>query len=198
MAVVRGDVLLLLVLLALTLPRAAALMPTGVLFICLGNICRSPTAEAVFRQKVEQAGLASAFNIDSCGTGGGNPNWYEEGGFSYHEGDNADSRMSAAALRRKISLTSKSRPLSAKDVETFDHLVCMDSKNQKAVLEAAKYWGLGDVAEGKVKMMMDYSNSSNLEYVPDPYYGGSDGFEKVLDLLDDASQGLLESLMQSK
>lgn len=104
-----------------------------VLFVCLGNICRSPTAEAVFTTVAERRGVADTMTIDSCGTGGGSPDWYREGGWSYHEGDAADARMRDHALRRGITLTSRSRPLTPQDLTTFDFIVAM-----VGVLESAQ------------------------------------------------------------
>lgn len=121
-------------------------MATSVLFVCLGNICRSPAAEGVFSAVVAGKGSAEAarFRIDSCGTGGGNPGWYAPGGWSYHEGDRADSRMRKEATKRGYDLTSRSRPLTLKDVEEFDYIICMDDANCEAVLEAADAWGGAD------------------------------------------------------
>ena len=112
----------------------------AVLFVCLGNICRSPTAEAVFRSVVEGAGAAADFDIDSCGTGGGSSNWYQAGGFSYHEGDPADGRMTQAAKVRGHDLTSRSRPLVPADFQRFDAIVAMDSNNVAAIKRAAEHW----------------------------------------------------------
>jgi protein-tyrosine phosphatase len=97
---------------------------------CTGNICRSPTAEATFRALAERAGRAADFDIDSCGTGGGNPSWYQTNGFSYHEGDPADRRMTAAAHKRGVTLTSVSRPLKPCDFERFQYVIAMDEKNR--------------------------------------------------------------------
>ncbi|GFR44260.1 hypothetical protein Agub_g5462 [Astrephomene gubernaculifera] len=175
----------------------------GVLFVCLGNICRSPTAEAVFRSVVERAGLQAAFDIDSCGTGGGNPDWFMEGGWSYHEGDPADSRMSMAARKRGVRLTSRSRPLQPPDFNRFQYIVGMDGANLKAIRTAADYWLVRPMGQGKVppdyatriSLMTSYCRKSKGETeVPDPYYGGLSGFERVLDLLEDACEGLLDTI----
>mmetsp|Transcript_45470 Transcript_45470/g.176813 ORF Transcript_45470/g.176813 Transcript_45470/m.176813 type:complete len:180 (+) Transcript_45470:708-1247(+) len=96
---------------------------SSVLFVCLGNICRSPTAEAMFKTVVEREGKAATYEIDSCGTGGGNPDWFTEGGWSYHEGDSSDSRMMQTAAKRGIALTSRSRPLNKEDLEKFDRII---------------------------------------------------------------------------
>ena len=110
------------------------------LFVCLGNICRSPTAEAMFRAVCEREGVAGAFDIDSCGTGGGASGWDKPGGFSYHEGDAADPRMTAAAARRGVRLTSRSRPLKAEDFSRFKYIVGMDASNIRSILTAADFW----------------------------------------------------------
>eukprot|EP00186_Timspurckia_oligopyrenoides_P002036 CAMPEP_0182452046 /NCGR_PEP_ID=MMETSP1172-20130603/44045_1 /TAXON_ID=708627 /ORGANISM="Timspurckia oligopyrenoides, Strain CCMP3278" /LENGTH=194 /DNA_ID=CAMNT_0024649859 /DNA_START=160 /DNA_END=744 /DNA_ORIENTATION=- len=177
-----------------------------VLFVCLGNICRSPTAEAVFRSiatsSSDKLPPNLTLSIDSCGTGGGNPTWYQPNSYSYHEGDPSDSRMTIAAKQRGIELTSRSRPLVQSDITEYDYIVAMDQSNVKEILKAAKYWGgieLEQTAKQKTVLMMQFhSNSSSKQApVPDPYYGGSSGFELVLDLLDDACTGLFNSILQT-
>lgn len=116
----------------MTDPKANANQRAKCLFVCLGNICRSPTAEAVFTTVAERRGVADAMTIDSCGTGGGSSDWYREGGFSYHEGDAADARMRDHAARRGIRLTSRSRPLTPQDLHTFDYIVAMVRSNKSA------------------------------------------------------------------
>ena len=171
----------------------------SVLFVCLGNICRSPAAEAVFQHTVDSAGLSDSYVIDSCGTGGGSPNWYREGGFSYHSGDPADSRMTEAANRRSVRITSHSRPLCRSDFERFDKIVHMDESNKMEIIRAANHWGIPQDKLSRVQSMMQFAKGpTNLRYVPDPYYGGPDGFEKVLDLLEDACAGLLEVMEDCK
>eukprot|EP00898_Chlorokybus_atmophyticus_P006215 jgi/Chlat1/6595/Chrsp46S06101 len=178
----------------------------GVLFVCWGNICRSPAAEAVFLAKARDAGLKvgegnGALRVDSCGTGGGDRDWYMPNGYSYHVGDPADARMIKAAAQRDVDVLSLSRPLTPADLSTFDYIIAMDAKNKEAILEAAQYWkGQGNPVPSdyasRVRMMVDYCrNHPNATHVPDPYFGGPDGFEKVLDLLDDACGGLLDEVL---
>jgi protein-tyrosine phosphatase len=156
-----------------------------VLFVCLGNICRSPAAEGVFRQRLSAAGLEELFVVDSAGTGG------------WHKGKRADPRMRAAAARRGLDLTSRARQLDAADLERFDHILTMDAANLAAVL------GLGQQlqASGRsslavVEPLVHYCQRSTAAEVPDPYYGGDQGFEQVLDLLEDACDGLLKALLR--
>ncbi|RHX97319.1 hypothetical protein DYB37_005259 [Aphanomyces astaci] len=117
-------------------------MTVGVLFVCLGNICRSPAAEGVFKAIVHKThDTPGDFRIDSCGTGGGSSNWYKPNGSSYHQGESSDGRMKKEAKKRGYHLTSRSRPLVPDDLRTFDHIICMDGNNVRAVMEAAKFWG---------------------------------------------------------
>lgn len=155
-----------------------AMAPTRVLFVCLGNICRSPAAEGVFLSQLQQAGLAHAFEVDSAGTGG------------WHVGHPADARMRAAAERRGILLTSRARQLEREDLDRFDHILTMDEDNLAAVRALA---GSGS-HRATVTPLTSYCRRHGASHVPDPYYGGSQGFEQVLDLLDDACAGLLAQL----
>ena len=154
-------------------------MKKRILFVCSGNICRSPSAEAVFKAKVENEGLYTLFDIDSAGTG------------PWHVGEPADSRMKRHAKKRGYTLTSLARQFKPeKDFDRFDFIIAMDDENVedlKAVARDEK-----DLA--KISKMTDYSKAYSYNIVPDPYYGGDEGFELVLDLLEDASEGLLEAV----
>ncbi|KAF8009464.1 hypothetical protein BT93_J0454 [Corymbia citriodora subsp. variegata] len=180
-----------------TAPSAAAAAgsteaakPFAVLFVCLGNICRSPAAEGVFRDLVKKRGLASTFNIDSAGT------------IDYHEGNLSDPRMRTAAKRRGVEITSISRPIRPCDFSDFDLILAMDKQNREDILEAFNRWKfretLPEDAHKKVKLMCSYCKKHDESEVPDPYYGGPQGFEKVLDLLEDACESLLDSILAEK
>lgn len=149
-----------------------------ILFVCLGNICRSPSAEAVFRAKVEDAGLSDAFEIDSAGT------------LAYHQGKPADARMMEHAARRGYMLTSIARKVLLRDFEQFDLLIAMDDDNYRELRDLAA----NDAERAKVRRMMDYAPETGVSEVPDPYYGGAAGFERVLDLLETACGNLLKAL----
>ena len=150
---------------------------TSVLFVCMGNICRSPTAEGVFRHHAETAGLADRLVIDSAGT------------HAYHVGEPADRRARAAAERRGISLEGiAARRVVAEDFERFDFILAMDEDNL-ARLHAES----PEEHHHKVRLFLEYADVHESE-VPDPYYGGAAGFERVLDLVEEASRGLLETL----
>lgn len=172
----------------------------SVLFVCLGNICRSPSAEAVARALAARRGLE--VRVDSCGTGGGSASWYKPNGFSYHEGDPADPRMTRVAARRGVQLTSLSRPLRAQDFDAFDKIVGMDRANDLAIKQAATFWGVDRAkVAAKVDSMTTYLQGTpySSNGVPDPYYGEGDaGFELVLDLLEGACGKLLDELVDGK
>ena len=147
------------------------------LFVCLGNICRSPAAEGVFLEKLSSQGLEDKVFVDSAGTSG------------FHEGAKADSRMRQHAEQRGIELVSRSRKFHKSDFEKFDLILVMDHSNKEDVLLLAE----SDDHRSKVKLMLEYGQSDYTE-VPDPYYGGAEGFELVLDLLDESCDKLLQSL----
>lgn len=159
---------------------------TSVLFVCLGNICRSPTAHGVFEGLVAQAGLAEQIAVDSAGTG------------AWHAGEPPDKRSQAAARARGYDLQHlRARQVLASDFERFDYILAMDAQNLRDLeaMRPASY-------HGELGLFLDYiAKDSNLERseteVPDPYYGGARGFEHVLDLVEQASKGLLERIKQA-
>ncbi|MFQ3679299.1 MAG: low molecular weight protein-tyrosine-phosphatase [Pseudanabaenaceae cyanobacterium] len=152
-----------------------------VLFVCLGNICRSPAAENLFNHLVAKEGLQQHLACDSAGTAG------------YHTGAPPDSRMRAAAAQRGLALVGAARQLRREDLEEFDLILAMDKSNYRDILRLDPRGEFKD----KVKMMCDFCTRHREKEVPDPYYGGPEGFERVLDLLEDACQGLLQFLKQS-
>ena len=153
----------------------------NVLFVCMGNICRSPTAEGVFRHFVREAGLDDRISIDSAGT------------HAYHTNEPADRRASAAAERRGYSLANmRARRVSEEDFQQFDFIIAMDQLNHVTLVDQAD-------AEyhDKIHLFLEFASGPE-DDVPDPYYGGAKGFERVLDLVENASRGLLETLKESK
>ncbi|MBQ4278409.1 MAG: low molecular weight phosphotyrosine protein phosphatase [Rikenellaceae bacterium] len=153
-------------------------MKQRVLFVCLGNICRSPAAEGIMQKLVEGEGLSDRIEVDSAGTYGG------------HAGDAADPRMRRAAAARGYDLTSRSRKIVSDDFDRFDRIVVMDDTNYERVHRMAP-----DIASAeKICRMTDFCRRHRADHVPDPYYEGADGFERVLDLLEDACAGLLDDM----
>ncbi len=152
-------------------------MKTKILFVCLGNICRSPAAEAVMKKLIEKRGLSADFEIDSAGI------------LSVHQGEKSDSRMRQHAARRGYEVTSVSRPVKTDDFDRFDLIIGMDDSNIDDLNDRA----LTAEYKSKIRQMTEYSQKCNYTHIPDPYYGGVAGFELVLDLLEDACNGLLES-----
>ena len=151
----------------------------SVLFVCMGNICRSPTAEGVFRKHVLDAGLAERVDIDSAGT------------HAYHSGEGADRRASAAASSRGYSLDGiRARRVTDEDFERFDLVIAMDRENLHNLQKQA-----GEGATARLHLMLEFSDATT-EDVPDPYYGGAAGFEHVLDLIEKASRGLLADIQK--
>ncbi len=151
-----------------------------VLFVCLGNICRSPSAEAVMKKLVHDAGLDGRIKVDSAGIIG------------YHEGEKADLRMRSHAARRGYKLDSISRPVRTEDFFDFDLIIGMDNRNIDDLKRKAP--DLESVE--KIHQMTEYAQDKLYDYVPDPYYSGAEGFELVLDLLEDACAGLLKELVR--
>ncbi|MCB1231416.1 MAG: low molecular weight phosphotyrosine protein phosphatase [Verrucomicrobiae bacterium] len=150
--------------------------PLRLLFVCMGNICRSPAAENVMRHLLEQQGLSHAFELDSAGT------------IRYHAGNPPDARMTEAARARGIAMTGRARQVKGSDLEKFDWVLVMDRDNLSDVQIMASHHGTGDA---KVAMFCDFCDENDEDEVPDPYYGGPEGFEKVLDLLEDGCSGII-------
>lgn len=151
----------------------------SVLFVCLGNICRSPSAEGVFRQLASQQGIADKLRIDSCGTG----NW--------HIGKAPDVRATEAAGRRGVDISElRARQISVEDLDGFDYVLVMDREN---LADVRDLWHQNGGTEPR--LFLEFGDSRQAE-VPDPYFGGEDGFERVLDLIDDASRGLLDDILR--
>jgi protein-tyrosine phosphatase len=151
-------------------------MPYKLLFVCLGNICRSPSAENIMNHLIEQANLNEQIICDSAGTAG------------YHIGSPPDRRMSAAAKRRGLSLWGSARQFSPADFEEFDLILAMDRDNFVDI----SYLDPTGKYQDKVRLMCDFCTQHTLQEVPDPYYGGPEGFDQVINLLLDACQGLLD------
>lgn len=150
----------------------------SVLMVCTGNICRSPTAEGVFRQYVETAGLARRVLIDSAGTHG------------YHAGEQPDARAMAAALRRGYDLSQqRARKVAPADFARFDLVLAMDQGNLQNLQQICP-----PQHAANLKLFLSYGRRFDEREVPDPYYGGANGFERVLDLIEDASEGLLSDV----
>lgn len=170
----------------------------GILMLCLGNICRSPAAEAVMNKVLSDRGLNEKYFVDSCGTGGGSLDWYMENGFSHHTGSAPDIRMQYAAKQRGYVLDTRSRPLNKEDFDRFDYIVAMDSSNIDSVETARQHWGIDDKANVKVMLMSEFSSDESFrgKGVPDPYYSGQDGFDHALDLILDSCNGLVDFLVK--
>jgi protein-tyrosine phosphatase len=148
------------------------------LFVCMGNICRSPSAEGVMRKLTDEARLGHHIEIDSAGTGG------------WHSGELPDPRMRAAAARRNYRLASRARKVLARDLDHFDLILVMDVQN----LNDLKPFDPTGQWHHKVKLFCEFCTDHDDREVPDPYYGGEQGFEHVLDLLEDGCRGLLEHI----
>ncbi len=148
-----------------------------VLFVCLGNICRSPAAEAAFMKIVTDAGLAAEFEADSAGTG------------AWHVGEPADRRMRRAGARRGIAVTSIARQVGPDDFKRFDHIFAMDESNLRTLLSKAP-----ERHRGKIRLFRDFDPTAPGEDVPDPYYGDASDFDEVLDIAERTSRALLEYL----
>ena len=154
----------------------------SVLFVCMGNICRSPTAEGVFRHVVKQAGMQDKVMIDSAGT------------HAYHIGESPDKRSQAKAKEQGVDLSKqRARKALAEDFEHFDYIIAMDRSNY----EDLKRLISNQEQAQKLSLFMDYADNWNNTEVPDPYYGGSNGFQEVFDMVTSASEGLLEHIQRN-
>jgi protein-tyrosine phosphatase len=150
----------------------------GVLFVCLGNICRSPTAQGVFEHLLAEQGMTDRIHVDSAGT------------HAYHVGEPPDDRARKAAMNRGIDLSrQRARRLEAGDLQRFHYVLAMDRDNLANIRALMKTTPMGQVG-----LMMEHSRAWTEKEVPDPYYGGTHGFERVLDMIDDASRGLLAQI----
>ena len=153
----------------------------AVLFVCMGNICRSPTAEGVFRNLVRQEDLAHLIHTDSAGT------------HAYHVGNPPDARAQETAERRGIELHDlRARRVSEEDFDLFDYVLAMDSDNYEILSELCP-----PGYESRLRLFMEFAPHLNIPEVPDPYYGGASGFERVFDMVDEAAKGLLEDIRRN-
>jgi protein-tyrosine phosphatase len=162
---------------SMTTMRAAKVK---VLFVCMGNICRSPTAQGVFCKLVEEAGLTDVVEVDSAGT------------HAYHVGEPPDRRAQQTALRRGIDLSQQhARRIEPEDLQYYDYILVMDQDNYHAV-SAIYPEGLG--LERRLMLLLDYAPHLRTREVPDPYYGGANGFESVFDMVEAAAAALLDDI----
>jgi len=151
-----------------------------VLFVCMGNICRSPTAEGVFNKVIQDMRMADHFLVDSAGT------------HAYHIGEPSDPRSQQTARGRGIDLSRiRARKVASADFEYFDHILAMDSDNYHILMSASP-----SEHQHKVSLFLDYATDSKEQDVPDPYYGGPNGFEHVFDLVEEASKGFYHSIIK--
>lgn len=152
----------------------------NVLFVCLGNICRSPTAHGIFEQMVRSSGLQDRIGIDSCGTG------------AWHIGQPPDERTLRAARARGYDLSHlRARKLVLEDFDRFDYILSMDTRNLADVIRKAPAG-----YEGEIRLLLDYLPERNILEVPDPYYGGEEGFDRVFNLIESACESLLAEIKQ--
>ena len=157
--------------------------PRRILFVCLGNICRSPSAEGICRAAIEGSDLASLIETDSAGTGG------------WHQGDSPDPRAVEACARRGVDISDlRARQVTARDFETFDRIIAMDHSNHANLLRLApKGTQMAQGSQATLSMMLSFAPGTGHEEVPDPYYGGPQGFEVMLDLLSASISALLDA-----
>lgn len=146
-----------------------------ILFVCMGNICRSPAGENVLRSMLAAEGIAERFDIDSAGT------------ISMHSGNSPDQRMIDAGRARGLPMTGRARQVTPADLEKFDLILAMDDENLSYLQDLST----GDRSRAELRLFCDFCKQFEERYVPDPYYGGAEGFETVLDLLEDGCAGLI-------
>lgn len=153
----------------------AGARPTSVLFVCLGNICRSPLAEGVFKHLVREKGMADRFVVESAGTG------------SWHVGDTPDERSQRVAEKHGITLDSRARQVTAEDLERFDHVVVMDRDNLRTLERMRDAQG----GNRPIHLLREFDSEGDGDEVPDPYYGGPGGFDDVYEMVRRSCEGLL-------
>ena len=153
----------------------------SVLFVCLGNICRSPAAEAIFLKIIEDKGIQDKFFVDSAGTG------------SWHVGKDSDQRMKLAAKKRNVIIKSKARQIKKDDFKKFNYILTMDNSNYIDVLKIKNSESSSDFS--KIIKIQEFALHFSEKEVPDPYFGGDDGFNYVLDILEDSVSGFLKSII---
>lgn len=153
----------------------------GILFVCLGNICRSPLAEGIFKKKINEVGLGGLITVDSAGTS----NW--------HVDDPPDGRTLDIALKNGVRLDHFGRQISYKDLDHFDYIVAMDTENYEDIIHLKNNYGNG---KAEIFLMRDYDDQQSGADIPDPYYGGQNGFQLVYDLLDESLSNFLDKIIK--
>lgn len=153
-----------------------------VLFVCLGNICRSPLAQAVFMQKLKEADMVDHFHVDSCGTSG------------YHIGEEPDDRTIETCRQYSLQLQHRARQVTPLDLRTYDHILVMDRHNLEDVRQLAGKYGYD---HRHVRLLREFDFNPDADYVPDPYYGNMSDFEQVYHILNRSCQGLLDHIMET-